>query len=52
MSIDQITQKQTEVNLKYETAKKIRELLDAAKEQLEDTDPDEFESEILEMVSE
>ena len=51
MTMQDLTKKQAEENRKYETAKKIRALLDEAREATEE-DADELEAAILELVSE
>ncbi|WP_437948621.1 hypothetical protein WME98_49895 [Sorangium sp. So ce296] len=54
MTIEQIEERQAMEMLKYETAKKIRTLLNEARERAAaaDWDEDEFESAILELVTE
>ena len=52
MTTEQIQQKQRQQSAKFETAVQIRKLLDDAKAGLsDDQDADEFESEILALVT-
>ena len=52
MTANQITKKQAEANVKFEVARQIRELLDAAKKSYGATnwDDEDMENEILSLV--
>lgn len=52
MTTKEIAVKQTKANVKYEAAKKIRQLLDEAKKEYgADWDDDDIESQIIELVT-
>lgn len=54
MTAEQIRIRAKREAAKFDTAAKVRALLDAARKDVEteDIDPDEFESEVLELVTE
>lgn len=53
MTIDQISEKQARDNLRYETAKNIRKLLDEAREQYGDGwEDDAVENDIISIATE